>query len=269
MQRTAGVLANLALMMVSAHHCGAASDAHKGAPSSSSPSLALSPAVITVKAQPGLSSTNSLTLTNLTSNKFEFALEAFDVVVQDGKRVFVPAGETEGGIARSAVFNSKTLELSPGQSGTVSVTLTIPPDPSVRAVVAVFHGQTLLHAGAVMFTGSLGALITFSLSDKVSLHAAVAAVNPQTENANLTIDQELQNDGSEPVVPQGTLAILKTSGELVAKVPIEPHRLLPGEKFKYAIECSHTLRPGKYRGLVSFAYEGRVQTTSVDFEVVE
>jgi hypothetical protein len=196
-------------------------------------------------------------------------LEVYDVVVRDGKRVFVPAGETEGGIARSAVCNPKTLELSPGQSGTVTVTLTIPPDPKVRAVTAVFHGQTALHAGTVMFTGSLGALITFNLSEKISLHVDPATVVPQTETSNLTIDQEVENDGPEPVVPKGTLAILKASGELVARVPIESHRLLPGERFKYAIECPHTLRPGRYRGLVSFAYEGGVQTTSMEFEVVE
>src|SRR5438132_9283865 len=64
-------------------------------------SLALSPGVIQVKTQPGASSTHVMTMTNLTGTKFKFVLEAFDVVTRDGKRLFVPAGETEGGIARS------------------------------------------------------------------------------------------------------------------------------------------------------------------------
>jgi hypothetical protein len=258
----------VALAILCAQLCGAA-DAKGPATKLASPSLALSPAVIAVKSQSGLSSTHALTLTNLTPSKFDFSLEAFDVLVQDGKRVFVPGGETDGGIARSAVFDPKTLELNPGESGSVKVTLTVPRDPKVRAVVAVFRGQTALHAGAVTFTGSLGALITFSLSDQVSLHAAAPAINPQTENSNLTIEQELRNDGAEPVIPKGTLAILRASGELVARVPVEPHRLLPGEKFNCLIEYPHTLRPGKYRGLVSFAYEGGVQTSNIDFQVVE
>jgi hypothetical protein len=223
-----------------------------------------------VKGQPGLSSTHWLTLSNLTSHNLAFVLEAFDVVVQDGKRVSVPAGETDRGIARSAVFNPGVLEIKPGESGRVNVTLTVPPDTKVRAVSVVFHGQTQLQgAGAVMFTGSLGALITFNLSETVSLQAGAPSVSPQTGTANLTVYQELRNEGSEPVIPKGTLAILKASGELVARVPIEPHRLLPGERFNCAIEYSHTLPPGDYRGLLSLAYEGRVQTSRIQFQVVE
>src|SRR5260221_10379216 len=64
------------------------------------PSLALSPGVVEVKAQPGASSTHVMTMSNLTGVKFRFVLEAFDVITVDGKRLFVPAGETAGGIAR-------------------------------------------------------------------------------------------------------------------------------------------------------------------------
>jgi hypothetical protein len=234
------------------------------------PSLALSPAVVEVKAQPGLSSTYSLTLANLTATDFDFVLEASDVVVRDGKRVFVPAGETEGGIARSAVFSTKTLSLKPGESGHVNVTLTVPEHPKVRAVAVVFHGLTpVRRVATAMFTGSLGALITFNLSNNVNLRAAQPVILAQTESSNLTVHQSLENAGDEPVIPKGTLAILKDSGELLARVAIEPHRLLPGEKLECAIEYPHTLREGKYRALVSLAYEGGVSTTSGEFRVLE
>src|SRR5579864_8466394 len=108
------------------------------------PSLTLSPGVIMVKAQPGASSTHPMTITNLTYNKFRFVLEAYDVVIRDGKRAFVPAGETEGGIARSAVFEPPSVELNPGESAIVNVTLTVPAEPRVRAVVTIFHGRTAL-----------------------------------------------------------------------------------------------------------------------------
>ena len=90
------------------------------------PSLALSPAVIMIKAGPGASSTHPMTMTNLTNTRFRFVLEAFDVVIQGGKRVFVPAGETEGGIARSAIFDPPAIELNPGESAQIKVTLTVP-----------------------------------------------------------------------------------------------------------------------------------------------
>jgi hypothetical protein len=234
------------------------------------PSLALSPAVITVKAQPGASSTHSLTMTNLTHNQFKFVLEAFDVVIRDGKRVFVPAGETEGGIARSAIFDRPTIELKPGESTRVNITLTVPPQPLVRAVVAIFHGQTALPGkGALMFTGSLGALITYNLSENIAVRAAAPAISPQTESSNLTVSEQLKNQGHEPVIPKGTLAILNESGELIGRVAIEPHRLLPGEEFNFLVEYPRTLRPGKYRGMMSFEHEGGVQTSNIEFQVLQ
>jgi hypothetical protein len=233
-----------------------------------SPSLALSPGVIMIKTKPGGSSTHPLTITNLTFGKCRFVMEAFDVVVHEGKRVFVPAGETSGGIARSAIFNPPTLEVNPGQSAQVKVTLTVPAEPAVRAVAAIFHGQTALPGnGNLMVTGSLGTLITYTLSDKFTLRASAPRVKPPTENSNLTITERLENDGSEPVVTKGTLAILKSSGELIGRVAIEPHRLLPGEKFDSAVEYPQNIQHGRYRAFISFVHEGGVQTSNVEFQV--
>jgi hypothetical protein len=233
------------------------------------PSLALSPAVIMLKAQRGTSSTNTLTMANLTHTKFKFVLEAFDVAIRDGKRVFVPAGETEGGIARSAIFDPPTIELQAGESGRVNITLTVPSEPKVRAVVAIFHGQTALQAKGTLFTGSLGALIAYNLRGKIEMRAAEPVVSPQTESLNLTVSEQVENAGQEPVISKGTLAILKASGELLGRVAIEPHRLLPGEDFHYAVEYPRTLRPGKYRAMVSLEHEGGVETSSIEFQVVQ
>jgi hypothetical protein len=238
-------------------------------PQEAPPSLALSPAVIMLKAQPGASSTHSLTIANLTPSKLTFALEALDVVIRDGNRVFVPAGETEGGIARSALFDPRELELNSGESAQVRVTLTVPPEPKVRAVVAIFHGMTALSGnGTLMFTGSLGTLITYNLSEgKANVRTATPKIAGQTASSNFTVSEELENDGSEPLIPKGTLAILKDSGALVGRVAAEPHRLLPGEKFNFTFEYPQTLRPGMYRAMMSFKDEGGVQTNSIEFRV--
>ncbi len=233
------------------------------------PSIALSPAVIMLKAQPGASSTHELTITNLTYNRLRFVLEAFDVVIRDEKRVFVPAGETEGGIARSAIFDPSTIELNPGEAGQVRVTLTVPEQPTVRAVVALFHGQSTIKGnGSLMVTGSLGTLITYNLSSNVYVTVDKPKVSPETETSNLTVSQELRNTGTEPVIPHGTLAILDDqSGKLIGRVDIEPHRLLPGEKFNCAVEYPNNLKSGDYRAMISFEDEGGVQTSAIEFKV--
>ena len=234
----------------------------------STASLALSPAVIMVKAQPDASSTHELTITNLTGTRFRFLLEAFDVVVRDGKRSFIPAGETEGGIARSAVFDPPAIDVNPNETGHVKVTLTVPAKPTVRAVAAIFHGQTLLGGKrTLLFTGSLGTLITYNLSGKADVHLEAPIVHPQTSNSNLAVLETMENHGSEPAAPKGTLAILGGAGQLIGRVAIEPHRLLPGEKFECQVEYPSSLRPGKYRAMMSFEHEGGVQTSSVEFQV--
>ena len=262
----------VSVLLFSGIHCPAAPAPQEpnnvGHPPPAAPSLALSPAVIVLKAQAGTSSTHPMTITNLTYNKFKFVLEAFDVAVRDGSRVFIPAGETEGGIARSAIFDPPTVELNPGESAQVKITLTVPPEPKVRAVVAIFHGQTALRGqGALMVTGSLGTLITYNLSEKVVVHAGAPIVSAQTETSNLTVSQQLENVGQEPAIPRGILAILRSSGGLVGRVAMEPHRLLPGEKFKFTAEYPHTIRPGQYRAMMSFEYGSGVQTSSIELRV--
>jgi hypothetical protein len=238
------------------------------APKPSPPTISLSPAVIMLKAQPGASSAHELKITNLTYSRLRFALEAQDVVVRDDKRVFVPAGETEGGIARSAIFDPPAIDLDPGQEAQVTVTLTVPEHPAVRAVVALFQGQTIMGSGPLTVTGSLGTLITYNLSSNVAITAGTPKVIPETDSSNLTFSQDLRNTGSEPVVPHGTLAILDDqSGKLIGRVDIEPHRLLPGEKFNCAVEYPSSLKSGDYRAMISFEDEGAVQTSAIKFKV--
>src|ERR1700716_1702690 len=100
------------------------------------PSISLSPAVVMAKGNFGQGLTQTLTLTNQTARDFAFEMVAEDVVIKDGKRVFVPAGETPNSIAASAVFAQKTVLVKPFSSVTVEVRLTLPAQTNLRAVVA-------------------------------------------------------------------------------------------------------------------------------------
>src|ERR1051326_4849641 len=90
-------------------------------PAADKPSISLSPAVIMAKGSFGQGLTQTLTLTNQTARDFAFEMVAEDVLVKDGKRVFVPAGETPNSIAATAVFNQKTVLVKPFSSASVDV----------------------------------------------------------------------------------------------------------------------------------------------------
>jgi hypothetical protein len=231
------------------------------------PSITLSPAVIALQAAPGQSTTQGLTVSNQTPGPVAFDLEAYDVIVRDGKRIYVKAGETPGGIAQAVVFSPRTLLLQPGESATVRTTVTVPEKPAVRAVAALCQGKSVIAVnGGVGMTGSLGALITFTLSHQFKLETLPTG-SLKASAENFTITQPLINTGSEPVIPKGTLALVDASGALVGKVQIAPQRLLPGEQLDFKAEYSRPLKPGKYRALISMKDEAGLLTTSSDFVV--
>jgi hypothetical protein len=239
------------------------------APAADKPSISLSPAVIMAKGNFGQGLTQTLTLTNQTARDFAFDLVAEDVVIKDGKRIFVPAGETPNSIAATAVFSQKTVVIKAFSSGTVDVRLTLPTQTDLRAVVAMFRGTDKLPSstGAVGMTASLGSLITFNLTDNLKLTPEPVHVKPATDSANMSISQWIANTGAEPALPEGTAAVLNANGSLAGKATFPAQRLLPGERLEFSAEYPADLAPGKYRALCSFQFEGKTLTSEANFEV--
>ncbi len=224
--------------------------------------VSLSPAVVMTKGTFGQSIAQTLVLANDTSLPMTFDLVAEDVLVQDGKRVFVPAAQTPGSIAATAVFSAKTITVAPWSTASVEVQFTVPPKTPVRAVVAVFRGTNKVPTSrqGIAMTASLGTLITFTLSDNFNVAAEPLQVDA-SDAATVTVRQPLTNLGTEPVVPEGVVAILEPSGALVMKAPITAQRLLPGEHLDFQAQCaSAMLGPGNYRVLASYKFEGRTIT---------
>jgi hypothetical protein len=239
------------------------------APNGGPPSISLSPAVIMARGSYGQGLTQTLALTNNTGVEFDFELEAEDVVIQEGKRVFVAAGETPNSIAVSAVFSQKEVVVKPYSSANVDVRLTLPKETKIRAVVAIFHGTNKLQtsSSSVGMTASLGALITFNLSDNVKLQPETVHVTPASESANLTISQWISNVGTEPVLPDGMAVLLNAKGNLVSKIPLPAQRLLPGERLEFTAEYPAQLQPGDYKAMCTLQFEGKTLTSDAPFSV--
>ena len=229
--------------------------------------LSLSPAVIALRGEAGESTRQTLLLRNNTSRALSFDVEALDVVVRGGERAFVPAGSMPGSIAATAVFSAKHVTVSSGSTLPVTMTVTMPRDASSRAVVAMFRGTDKIAHGNVTATASLGALLTFTISNRVAMSVEPLFVQPQTVSANLAVSQKCTNSGAEPLVTRGVLAVIGGDGRLVGKSAMAPRRLLPGERASLGAEYNAELRPGRYRVLVTYDYEGRALTQSTEVEV--
>jgi hypothetical protein len=229
--------------------------------------ISVTPAVVMLRGAAGQSTTQTLTVTNGSSQPFSFEMIANDVVVEHGQRRFSPAGNVAGSIAATAAFSQKTVTLAPGDAKQVDVTVTIPANPAARAIVALFHGTNKFENQGVTMTASVGTLLTFTLSDNVAMDAEPLAVTSPSASANLTIAQQCTNSGREPVVAKGVLAIVNASGTLVGKTVLPSKRLLPGEQTAVRAEYGGDLAPGHYRALVTYDVESKVVSSSAEFDV--
>jgi hypothetical protein len=232
------------------------------------PTLSLAPAVVMVQCKPGQSVTHVLRISNQTNHDFAFEMEARDVVVVEGKRVFMPAGEALHSIAATAVFSQRQGTARPGEAVSIQATFTVPQETPVRAVVALFRGISKIPAtGSVAMTASLGTLITFELSAEVKLSSDEVVVIPQSAATDLAVEQWLTNTGFEPVVPRGVAVVLNAAGTLVGRASFEARRLLPGERQLFKADFPLELKQGRYRALASFEFNGKTMTNATQFTV--
>ena len=229
--------------------------------------LSLSPAVINLKGTFGQSTTQRLTMTNATTDAMSFDLAAEDVVVGNGKRLFVPAGEIAGSIAATAVFSRQRVAVRPGESASVDVTLTVPQNAAPRGVVALFRGTTKILNRGVLMTPSLGTLITFAMSDDVDVNASPLALTPPSASRNLTIADRVVNSGSEPLVVRAVAAIVDARGAMVGRIDLRPHRLFPREAANIEGAYAGDVAPGHYRVLLTCDLGGKTITRSAELDV--
>ena len=226
--------------------------------------LSLSPAVVMLRGDHGQSTTQTLTLVNGTSRPFSFDLVAQDVVVRDGKRIAADAGTLAGSIATTAVFSQRQVEVAPGATVSVDVTVTLPPGTQQRAVLAMFRGTNRIMSGNVPMTASLGTLLTFTVSDDVQLEAATLQLQPQTSARNLGFTQSCRNAGREPLVAKGVMAVVDEKGSLVGKSVLDPRRLMPGEATVLGGQYAGELDPGRYRVFVTYEFDGRSSSQTAE-----
>jgi hypothetical protein len=230
--------------------------------------LALSPAVIMVRGQPGQSTTQTLTIANRMSSDLNFTLATEDVVVREGKRVFLPAGQVANGIAATAVAMPASVIVKAGEDASVQVTFTLPPETGQRAVVTFFRSVAIPSVeGSVGLNASLGTLITFNLTADTNVNIGPVDASVQTPTANMVLSEELHNTGSEPILPKGVVVILNASGKRVAKATFNIQRLLPGERLIFAATNPEQLPPGSYRTLSSFEIERKILTGAGEFTI--
>lgn len=230
-------------------------------------SITLSPAVVPARGVAGQSITQVLTLRNDAQVPLDFVMEARDLVVRDGRRVELAAGELPSGIAATAVFSQPSVRVPPRSEARVEVTLTLPGNLAQRAVHVYFRGAAPVAAGRSKALMSLGTLFTFVLGSDIGIESTALQLVPPDASHDLTASFQVANAGSEPVEPSGVMALLDEAGQLRGKVGLTIPRLLPGEVATIGGEYTGELAPGRYRALVTLDADGATLVRQAEFDV--
>ena len=230
--------------------------------------ISLSPASASLKGPAGHTYTQPFTIANFTPHAYTFNIRVDDVVIEGGKRKYVPAGQTPGSVAATVSHAQSVVTLEPGQKVAVPVVFVMPSETSVRAVAVFFSGEERNpEAGKPRTRLSLGAVVDFTCSEGIHAELKPLEITPPTETTNALFVQPIANRGAEPFFARGVVALLTVAGKLAGKSEFEKKRLLPGEATSLRAEFPGTLTSGTYRALMTVEYAGRTATQTFEFRV--
>ncbi len=143
-------------------------------------SLTMIPGFILASVAPKQSATYTLVINNLTARELTFEAEGLDLVLKDGKPVYLAANETPDSVAGSLLFSTKSVNVKPGQSASLDLTLTLPAQTQVRGVLVTLNGADQIPDGrGASMTPSLGTFISLARSgDTASAAGSSAGASP-------------------------------------------------------------------------------------------
>jgi hypothetical protein len=116
-------------------------------------------------------------------------------------------------------------------------------------------------------TASLGALVTFNLAGDYHLANQPLQVQVDADARTITFREHVTNTGSDPMVPQGVIAVTNERGALVARLPVAGQRLLPGESLEFAAEYPGLPRTGNYKATMLMQNESAFFTNAAQFSI--
>lgn len=114
---------------------------------------------------------------------------------------------------------------------------------------------------------SIGSLLTFELTGRLSITPGELRARPPTPSTNAEVAVPVANDGSEPTIVRAAAAIIASNGTLIGKLALDPRRLLPGEQTVLSADYPGELASGSYRIVATVESAKRAWTRTAELVV--
>lgn len=160
---------------------------------SDSPFVTLSPAVVQVESNPGQSVSYALTLTNHSKQQLNFHLTAADLAGEYGRLGTVPWSQSHTGPAVGVEFSPPTVDVKPGQTLSVNVTLTKPRDWAGRSILILLNGTDEISASKDRFVHLSPASATTFANPASSEKETIPRSGPRVSMARYSVCQWRSN----------------------------------------------------------------------------
>jgi hypothetical protein len=241
------------------------------------PELAISPAVIEVKAAPGQAVATDITVSNPGTIGYRVSVYAWDMWHDGRQRRYGPPGTFPQSLAQRFAASPAGFVLGPGQQQQVQITVDVPRDAQGGQYAVVFfemappdpvgtnQGPVLALAGrigasVIVDTGTVGASLRVGKVEQVG-------VEPPSSTAPLKVSTEISNPTETHLRPFATAVILRERTP-VGRFTLPAVLLLPGQRGVLEGSWSGWLRSGDYTLLLTVvSSDGQAETLERPFRV--
>lgn len=241
------------------------------------PELAISPAVLELKAAPGQAIASEVTVTNPGTVGYRVSVYAWDMWHDGRNRRYAPPGTFPQSLAQRLAASPATFPLEPGGKQQVQLTVDVPADAKGGQYAVVFFEMSpdsdpSGSSGPVLaIAGRIGAsLIVDTATTGASLRVGRVeqlAVEAPTRTAPLKISTEIVNQTDTHLRPFATAVILKDRTP-VGRFQLPSVLLLPGQRGVLEGAWTGMLRPGQYTLLLTVvSSDGQGETLERRFSV--
>ena len=242
------------------------------------PEMAISPAILEIKAAPGQAVASEITVTNPGTVGYRVSVYAWDMWHDGRSRRYGPPGTFPQSVAQRVAATPATFPLAAGGKQTVQLTIDIPKDARGGQYAVVFfemspgteaagtaQGPVLSVAGrigasVIVDTAAAGASIRVG-------HVEQVRIQPPTSSAPLRISTEISNGTDSHLRPFAAAVIMKDRAP-VGRFNLPSVLLLPGQRGVLEGSWSGVLQPGNYTLLLTVvSSDGQGETLERRFSV--
>jgi hypothetical protein len=224
------------------------------------PELAITPAVLEMKAAPGQAIVTDVTVSNPGTVGYRVSVYAWDMWHDGRNRRYAPPGTFPQSLAQRLSATPTTFALAPGQRQQVQITLDIPRDAKGGQYAVVFFEMSGgdpasgTQGPVLAIAGRIGAsVIVDTRAGSATIRAGRidhVAVEPPTESAPLRVTTGITNDNDTHLRPYGSAVIMRDR-KPVGRFTLPSALLLPGQRGVLEGSWSGSLKPGDYTLLLT------------------